>query len=118
MMIRIVKMTFDPEKVNEFLEIFNSSKHLIRAMNGCNRLELLNDINSPNIFFTYSYWQSENDLNNYRSSPLFAAVWEKTKKPAYASLLVWCPEEDSNLHTLRHTDLNRARLPIPPSGHC
>ena len=29
---------------------------------------------------------------------------------------VWCPEEDSNLHTLRHTDLNRARLPIPPSG--
>ena len=46
-MIRIVKMTFDPEKVNEFLEVFNSSKHLIRAMEGCNRLELLNDINSP-----------------------------------------------------------------------
>jgi ribonuclease R len=31
--------------------------------------------------------------------------------------LYWCPEEDSNLHTFRHTDLNRARLPIPPSGH-
>ncbi|CCV04192.1 hypothetical protein MESS2_1220029 [Mesorhizobium metallidurans STM 2683] len=29
---------------------------------------------------------------------------------------IWCPEEDSNLHALRHTDLNRARLPIPPSG--
>src|SRR5690349_5623540 len=28
----------------------------------------------------------------------------------------WCPEKDSNLHTLRYTDLNRARLPIPPSG--
>lgn len=28
----------------------------------------------------------------------------------------WCPEEDSNLHASRHTDLNRARLPIPPSG--
>lgn len=28
----------------------------------------------------------------------------------------WCPEEDSNLHSLRNTDLNRARLPIPPSG--
>jgi hypothetical protein len=33
------------------------------------------------------------------------------------SVEAWCPEEDSNLHTLRHTDLNRARLPIPPSGH-
>ena len=28
----------------------------------------------------------------------------------------WCPGEDSNLHALRHTDLNRARLPIPPPG--
>jgi hypothetical protein len=35
---------------------------------------------------------------------------------ARAMSLFWCPEEDSNLHTLRHTDLNRARLPIPPSG--
>ena len=32
-------------------------------------------------------------------------------------IIHWCPEEDSNLHALRHTDLNRARLPIPPSGH-
>ena len=26
------------------------------------------------------------------------------------------PGEDSNLHVVRHTDLNRARLPIPPPG--
>ena len=36
----------------------------------------------------------------------------------FCSTLKWCPGEDSNLHTLRHTDLNRARLPIPPPGHC
>ena len=28
-----------------------------------------------------------------------------------------CPEQDSNLHTSRHTHLKRARLPIPPPGH-
>ena len=28
-----------------------------------------------------------------------------------------CPEQDSNLHTLRHTHLKRTRLPIPPPGH-
>ncbi len=50
MIIRIVKMTFVPEKVNEFLEIFNSSKQLIRNFAGCSHLELLNDINSPNVF--------------------------------------------------------------------
>ena len=43
----------------------------------------------------------------------------KAKSPLVRALTCfWCPEEDSNLHTLRHTDLNRARLPIPPSGQC
>ncbi len=96
-MIRIVKMTFDPEKVNEFLEVFNSSKHLIRAMEGCNRLELLNDINSPNIFFTYSYWNSENDLNNYRNSELFAKVWSKTKILFVAKAEAWSVEQKAVL---------------------
>ncbi len=45
----------------------------------------------------------------------------ETKKPAtgegYGFLRsTWCPGEDSNLHALRHTDLNRARLPVPPPG--
>src|SRR6185369_8891053 len=31
---------------------------------------------------------------------------------------VWCPRRDSNPHTSRHMDLNHARLPIPPRGHC
>jgi len=28
-----------------------------------------------------------------------------------------CPERDSNSHALRHTALNRACLPVSPSGH-
>ena len=28
-----------------------------------------------------------------------------------------CPEQDSNLHVVKHTHLKRARLPIPPPGH-
>src|SRR5690606_31150594 len=50
------------------------------------------------------------------------ACWaEQSKKPAVfrqpAFRGIWCPGEDSNLHTLRHMDLNHARLPIPPPGH-
>ena len=59
MIIRIVKMTFVSEKVETFLEVFHASKQFIRSMPGCNHLELLNDIHSPNIFFTaggYSRW--------------------------------------------------------------
>ncbi len=46
----------------------------------------------------------------------------KAKRPLFGSGLfelecIWCPGENSNLHILRYTDLNRARLPIPPPGH-
>ena len=92
-MIRIVKMTFDPLKVPEFLNLFNESKQLIRNMKGCNHLELLNDINSTNIFFTYSYWDSEKDLDNYRNSELFGGVWTKTKKLFIAKPEAWSVEQ-------------------------
>ncbi|MEA5402030.1 antibiotic biosynthesis monooxygenase family protein [Arcicella sp. DC2W] len=79
MLIRIVRMTFHEEKVENFLAIFNASKHKIRHFEGCQHLELLQDKNFPNIFSTYSYWESENHLNNYRDSELFKNVWTSTK---------------------------------------
>ncbi len=93
MIIRIVKMTFVPEKVEEFLKIFHDSKQLIRNMPGCNHLELLNDIQSENIFFTYSYWDSENDLNNYRNSDVFNKVWSQTKILFEAKPEAWSVEQ-------------------------
>ncbi|MES2284460.1 MAG: antibiotic biosynthesis monooxygenase family protein [Bacteroidota bacterium] len=89
MIIRIVKMTFDPDKVADFLKIFDASKQYIRNMEGCSHLELLNDINSPTIFITYSHWQTENDLNNYRNSELFEGVWGKTKILFAAKAEAW-----------------------------
>ncbi len=93
MIIRIVKMNFKPEKVSEFLKIFDESKQLIRDMPGCSHLELLNDKNESNIFFTYSYWKSENDLNNYRNSEVFASVWTKTKALFKAKAEAWSVEQ-------------------------
>lgn len=93
MIIRIVKMNFKPEKVNEFLKIFDESKELIRNMTGCSHLELLNDVNEKNIFFTYSYWNSESDLNNYRNSEVFASVWAKTKILFIAKAEAWSVEQ-------------------------
>lgn len=79
MIIRIVKMTFETNKVADFLTIFEASKKLIRNMEGCSHLELLKDVKTPTIFFTYSHWENENDLNTYRNSELFKSVWSKTK---------------------------------------
>ncbi|WP_042479583.1 putative quinol monooxygenase [Solitalea canadensis] len=79
MIKRIVKMTFDPDKVDEFLTVFEESKALIRNFDGCHHLELLRDANAPNRFFTFSFWDSEIHLNTYRDSALFKSTWAKTK---------------------------------------
>lgn len=76
---RIVRMTFQEDKVDAFLEIFESSKDKIAGMPGCNSVELFQDYNQGHIFSTYSIWDSEEDLNNYRKSELFGGVWKATK---------------------------------------
>jgi len=79
MFVRIVKMTFEPKNINAFLRNFENSKMKIRNFEGCELLELYRDKDCSNIFFTYSYWESEKALLNYRNSTLFRSVWSKTK---------------------------------------
>lgn len=80
MLIRIVKLTFKPENIPSFEQIFNASKNGIVAFDGCNMVELYQDIDDPCIFFTYSFWDTASDLENYRNSDFFKTVWGKTKK--------------------------------------
>ena len=79
MLIRTVRMTFRAEEVDNFLALFEASKNKIRKFEGCQHLELLKDYNQSNIFSTYSIWESEAALNDYRNSALFAEVWRETK---------------------------------------
>lgn len=79
MIIRIVKLTFKPEEVDSFKVLFESVKEKIRSREGCESLSLLQDKHDSRIFFTYSYWQSESQLNDYRHSELFEVTWRKTK---------------------------------------
>jgi len=79
MFVRIVKMSFHTDKIADFEAIFESKKELIRANKGCNLLELYQDKTNPEIFFTYSYWEKEEDLERYRNSDLFKKVWAETK---------------------------------------
>ncbi|TCK69414.1 hypothetical protein DFQ05_0935 [Winogradskyella wandonensis] len=89
MLIRIVKMSFQPEKIDTFLSNFEANKSKIRAFEGCHLLELYRDQTNTNIFFTYSYWTSEADLNTYRTSDLFKGVWAKTKPLFNAKPEAW-----------------------------
>jgi heme-degrading monooxygenase HmoA len=79
MFVRIVKMGFQEDKVVPFLENFEKVKHDIRNFPGNRLLELYRDKADPTVFFTYSYWETEADLEMYRKSALFCEVWAVTK---------------------------------------
>lgn len=79
MITRVVKMTFKPESIQAFKEIFYASQKLIDSFEGCNRVDLMRDLNNECVFFTLSYWDSEEDLNSYRQSYLFKNTWSKVK---------------------------------------
>lgn len=79
MIKRLVKLTFQSDKTDAFITIFETSKRAIRQMEGCQHLELLRDVAHPNVFFTLSFWTDEAALNAYRDSDLFKTTWAKTK---------------------------------------
>ncbi len=93
MIVRIVKMTFREEVVPDFLENFHKHKSQIRAFPGCERLLLLNDVNDPRVYFTYSWWQGEENLEEYRHSDLFKGVWAFTKTLFDAKPEAWSTQE-------------------------
>ena len=80
MFVRIVKLSFHPEHCTAFLANFELMKQQIRNAPGNRLLELYQDKTNSNVFFTYSYWENESDLENYRHSELFKGVWSFTKK--------------------------------------
>lgn len=72
-------MRFHEDKIEAFLNNFEEVKHHIRNFEGNRFLELYQDKNDKRIFFTYSYWENEEALENYRKSDLFNGVWTYTK---------------------------------------
>jgi autoinducer 2-degrading protein len=89
MFVRIVKMSFTEENIPVFLENFELMKDKIRNAPGNRLLELYQDKTNKCIFFTYSYWKTEEDLENYRKSELFNEVWAFTKKLFNAKPEAW-----------------------------
>lgn len=89
MLVRIVKMTFREDATDEFTTFFESRKEKIRGFEGCNHLQLWQDCNHSNIFFTYSIWESDAALLHYRNSTFFRDTWSITKQLFAAKAEAW-----------------------------
>jgi len=97
MIVRLVKMTFRLEEIEPFKKVFEASKEKISAFPGVIHLELLNGTDQPEVFFTYSHWESAEALENYRHSELFRTTWAKTKPLFAAKAEAWSTNQLAKL---------------------
>lgn len=93
MINRIVKLEFTPENIAPFKHLFKENQAYISSFPGCLGVKLLQHKQEKHIFFTYSYWESEEALANYRQSELFQSVWAKTKILFGGKPYAWSTEE-------------------------
>lgn len=77
--LRIVRLSFKEDKIDDFINIFNTHHSLIEGFSGCFSVKLKRDFYQPNIFYTVSEWESQEALDQYRKSELFVSTWDKTK---------------------------------------
>ncbi|MFT5337205.1 MAG: quinol monooxygenase YgiN [Luteibaculaceae bacterium] len=97
MITRIVKMVFEDSFIAEFKLLFNQKKEAIRNQTGCLDLELIQSIDNPCIFMTYSHWKAPQFLEDYKETVLFKETWAATKKGFSAKPEAWSLE---SLHKL------------------
>jgi (4S)-4-hydroxy-5-phosphonooxypentane-2,3-dione isomerase len=93
MIIRIVKLTIQPEKMDEFIAHFQANKKKIRSVAGCRTLALFRDSSDPCIFFTYSHWKTPEHLEDYRQSELFKGIWSAVKPMFMLAPEAWSLDE-------------------------
>ncbi|CAI8393855.1 MAG: Uncharacterised protein [Flavobacteriales bacterium UBA4585] len=88
MIVRIVQLPITPGSENgqKFEALFQEYKTAILGTVGCERIQLLA---ADTCYFTYSWWDSETDLNAYRDSATFGVVWPKTKALFSGKPLAW-----------------------------
>jgi quinol monooxygenase YgiN len=93
MIKRIVKLSFKTQHINDFKELFEEYKNNIQKSPGCNSVHLLQDNNHKNTFFTFSIWDNNESLEEYRKSALFNNVWKKTKVMFDEKAQAWSTHE-------------------------
>jgi quinol monooxygenase YgiN len=89
MIVRIVKMQFKSQHIETFKGLFSANHPRIESFEGCTKVDLLQDVSNPAIFFTYSHWVDVDALNRYRHSELFTGIWTQTKRLFDAAPEAW-----------------------------
>lgn len=108
MIIRIVKLTFQPDKVDEFVRLFEEERKTIASFDGCRKVDLWKDNDSENVFFTYSEWRDKESLENYRNSEFFKTTWKRAKTFFAEKAQAWSVKQVSSVSSYSSVFKRRA----------
>ena len=92
MLIRLVRLPASEASLPRLRAVLAEVMPTVRQQRGCTHLELLADHDQPTVLYTLSHWNSDNDLQRYRQSEIFAQVWPRLKaelgdRPSAVSLV-------------------------------
>jgi len=79
MIIRVVKLNLRREGLDVFMSLFLPRSEHVRNFPGCQYLQLWKDVEKPDIYFSYSWWESPAHLEAYRKSEVYKEVWALLK---------------------------------------
>lgn len=102
MITRVVKLQFHPEHLKDFLSYFDTISHIVNEFPGCLGMKLYQDISNPTTVFTYSHWNTAQDLENYRLSDEFNRIWPTIKPWFGGKPEAWTVEAYFNGFEKRH----------------
>jgi len=74
MFVSSIRMKAQPGKRKEILQTINGIIDQLSLKKGCLDVSSYQDIDDENIFYVVEEWQTEQDLNEYLHSKLFAVL--------------------------------------------
>jgi quinol monooxygenase YgiN len=80
MIVRLVSLSFKPDKLEEFKQLYEEVVHQIRAHPGCLFVQLVTDTGGQGDCYTISHWRSQESLDAYPHSQFFRGVWPRIKE--------------------------------------
>lgn len=79
MVLRLVRMRFQPDQVETFLRLYAANAAAIAGQPGCLGVQLVRQMDDPAAFATWSRWESTAALDAYRTGPFFVQFWPQVK---------------------------------------
>lgn len=96
MILRIVKIKIDEVKIDTFKLFMKNLRNEKLRLKGCLHFDYFHEKKNKNIYYTYTIWENEKHLNQYKKSELFKKVISTLNSLSIEEPRAWTIEDAFN----------------------